>query len=47
MQSVAVGHDTLLNSGLPDAGFGVVWTAQLVPFQRSASVLFGNEFVVE
>ena len=47
VQSVAVGHETLLNIGEPDAGLGVVWIAHFAPFQRSARVLLGKEFVVE
>ena len=47
MQSVAEGHDTLLNIGLPDAGLSVVWIVHLAPFQRSASVLSEKLFVVE
>src|SRR5205807_1475484 len=47
VQSVAVGHDTLLNTGEPVAGLGVVWIAQPLPFQRSARVLSGKLFVVE
>jgi hypothetical protein len=39
-------QDTPLNIGLPDAGLGVAWIVQLLPFHRSASVLLGNEFVV-
>jgi hypothetical protein len=47
VQSVAVGHETLLRLGVPVVGLGVGWIVQLVPFHRSASVVLGNAFVVE
>lgn len=46
VHEVAAGQETLLSIGLPDAGLGVVWIVQLLPFHRSASVLLGNELVV-
>jgi hypothetical protein len=39
-QVVALGHDTLANAvSVEPAGFGLAITDQVVPFQRSASVL--------
>ena len=47
VQSVAVGQETALSSGDPDAGLGVAWIVHAEPFQRSANVLLGNVLVVE
>ena len=46
VHAVAVGHETPPRIGVPVAGLGVDWIAQLDPLNRSASVVLGIELLV-